>query len=124
MKYCTKCGQACTDDTIFCPNCGNRFSQGSSSSSTSSNNGQAKTALTLGIVGLSLSFANSFVLGFISLFALACSVPAIVFGFRNFHSGKGKAGAITGIIGTAYSSVFLILWIIYLVSSLTAQGGI
>ena len=65
-KFCQKCGTELKKDDTFCSNCGTSVSEGVATSTTSSNNGQAKSKIAGGLLGIFLGCfgVHNFYLGY------------------------------------------------------------
>ena len=81
------------------------------------NKTKATVSLVLGIVSASLAFISIFVMGWLSFIALPAGIVAIVFGVKGKQeNGKGLAGFILGIVGTALAGLAVILYTIALIT--------
>ena len=102
--YCKNCGSVIDDNAAVCPHCGvvaNREKLVQSEEKTN----------TLAVVGFILSF-------FIAIAGLICSI----IGYRNAsqYHGKGKGMALAGIIISTISIVFIVIYIIILIGTISA----
>lgn len=114
---CAACGFDLTGISVGqkCPECGSTIVQFAVSSES---NGQAVTALVLGIIGLATCFSYGVI-------GMPCAIMAIVFAKKAMIAvqqgqapvssiGMAKAGRICGWIGVALNSVGLLAGLAYL----------
>lgn len=55
VKFCTNCGQSLNSNNVYCPNCGkevNNSSNSTFSNSSTTNNGNLKSKIAAGILGI------------------------------------------------------------------------
>ena len=99
-KFCQKCGTSLNSDDTFCSNCGAPVSEEAktvvSNNNTSSNNGQAKSKIAAGLLGIFLGAfgIHNFYLGYtgkalgqLLMTVLSCGILSFVSGIWGLIEG-------------------------------------
>ena len=144
--FCNACGSNVPDGSVTCPSCGNVLQATTANTAATMNNSYMQpmqqpmmngqqyqfqqtmssdcptpgSIMAKGIVSAALSFTPVACIASIILGILAIKSASKFNQMSPEPSGQAKAGKITGIVGCVIGGIMCVVWLIYMISCITA----